>query len=101
MDNRIKLKQLRIGTTKLRHGGSTERDNWKTPNEYGAADERHSFFIYKNMDTIRIETRTIKKVLYRIDPEAPKDEEFIEHINMLLLLMEQEQKKRDCRNGRT
>lgn len=60
-----------------------------------------AFLYIKNMDTIRIETRTIKKVLYRIDPEAPKDEEFIEHINMLLLLMEQEQKKRDCRNGRT
>lgn len=60
-----------------------------------------AFLLIKNMDTIRIETRTIKKVLYRIDPEAPKDEEFIEHINMLLLLMEQEQKKRDCRNGRT
>tara|TARA_R110002012_G_scaffold99955_1_gene238180 strand:- start:349 stop:606 length:258 start_codon:yes stop_codon:yes gene_type:complete len=59
-----------------------------------------AFLYIKNMDNIRIETRTIKKVLYRIDPEAPKDEEFIEHINMLLLLMEQEQQKRDRRNGR-
>lgn len=50
------------------------------------------------MDNIRIETRTIKKVLYRIDPEAPKDEEFVEQINMILLLMEQEQKKQDRRN---
>lgn len=49
---------------------------------------------------MRIETRTIKKVLYRIDPEAPKDEEFVEEINMILLLMEQEQKKQDRKNGR-
>jgi len=49
---------------------------------------------------MRIETRTIKKVLYRIDPEAPKDEEFVEEINMILLLMEQEQKKHDRKNGR-
>ena len=48
------------------------------------------------MDNIRIETRTIKKVLYRIDP----DEEFVEQINMILLLMEQEQKKQDRKNGR-
>lgn len=49
---------------------------------------------------MRIETRTIKKVLYRIDPEAPKDKEFIEQINMILLLMEQEQKRKDQKNGR-
>jgi len=49
---------------------------------------------------MRIETRTIKKVLYRIDPAAPKDKEFIEQINMILLLMEQEQKKQDRKNGR-
>jgi len=42
-----------------------------------------------------IDTRIIKKVLYRIDPEAKKDEEFVESINMILLLMEQEQSKRD------
>jgi len=49
---------------------------------------------------MRIETRTIKKVLYRIDPEAPKDKEFIEQINMILLLMEQEQKRKDQKNGK-
>jgi len=49
------------------------------------------------MDNIRIETRTIKKVLYKIDPSAPKDEEFVQHINMLLLLMEQEQKRKDLK----
>ena len=49
---------------------------------------------------MRIETRTIKKVLYRIDPEAPKDKEFVEQINMILLLMEQEQKRKDQKNGR-
>ena len=48
----------------------------------------------------RIESRTIKKVLYQIDPEAPKDEEFVQHINHLLLLMQQEQEKKDRRNGR-
>tara|TARA_R110000744_G_scaffold67456_6_gene137571 strand:- start:1902 stop:2096 length:195 start_codon:yes stop_codon:yes gene_type:complete len=42
-----------------------------------------------------IDTRIIKKVLYRIDPGAKKDEEFVESINMILLLMEQEQAKRD------
>ena len=52
------------------------------------------------MDNIRIEAKTIKKVLYKVDPEAHKDEEFVQNINMLLLLMEQEQKKQDRRNGR-
>ena len=42
-----------------------------------------------------IDTRIIKKVLYRMDPDAKKDEEFVESIHMILLLMEQEQSKRD------
>ena len=42
---------------------------------------------------MKIETKIIKKVLYGIDPEAPKDKEFVQSINMFILLMEQEQKK--------
>jgi len=44
---------------------------------------------------VDIQTKVIKKVLYKIDPEAPKDEEFIESVNMILLLMEQEQHKQN------
>jgi len=49
---------------------------------------------------MRIETKTIKKVLYRIDPSAKMDEAFVENINMILLLMEQEQKKMDSKKIR-
>ena len=42
---------------------------------------------------MKIDTKIIKKVLYGIDPEADKDEEFVQSINMFILLMEQEQKK--------
>ena len=48
---------------------------------------------------VKIETKIIKKVLYRIDNAAKKDIEFIENINMILLLMEQEQKKSDKKLG--
>jgi len=47
------------------------------------------------MDNIRIETKTIKKILYKIDPSAAKDPDFVENINMILILMEQEQKRKD------
>jgi len=49
---------------------------------------------------MRIETKTIKKVLYRIDPSDKMDEAFVENINMILLLMEQEQKKMDSKKIR-
>ena len=49
------------------------------------------------MDNMRIETKVIKKVLYRIDPSAAKDPDFVENINMILLLMEQEQKRKDLK----
>jgi hypothetical protein len=49
---------------------------------------------------MRIETKTIKKVLYKIDPSAKMDEAFVENINMILLLMEHEQKKVDSRKTR-
>ena len=49
---------------------------------------------------MRIETKTVKKILYRIDPSAKMDEEFVENINMILLLMEQEQKKVDSKKIR-
>jgi hypothetical protein len=42
---------------------------------------------------MKIDTKVIKKVLFGIDPDAPKDEEFVQSINMFILLMEQEQKK--------
>ena len=42
---------------------------------------------------MKIDTKIIKKVLYRVDPEAPKDKDFVNNISMLILLMEQEQKK--------
>lgn len=48
---------------------------------------------------MKIETKIIKKVLYKIDNAAKKDIEFIENINMILLLMEQEQKKSDKKLG--
>ena len=44
---------------------------------------------------MKIDTKIIKKVLYRIDPSAKMDEEFVENINMILLLMEQEQSNKD------
>jgi hypothetical protein len=44
---------------------------------------------------MKIDTKIIKKVLYRIDPSAKMDEEFVENINMILLLMEQEQANKD------
>jgi len=40
-----------------------------------------------------IDSRVIKKVLYKIDPEAKKDEEFVESINMILHTMADEQIK--------
>lgn len=44
---------------------------------------------------MKIDTKIIKKVLYRIDPSAKKDEEFVESINLILYKMEQEQIKKD------
>tara|TARA_B100000795_G_C22495537_1_gene321926 strand:+ start:123 stop:338 length:216 start_codon:yes stop_codon:yes gene_type:complete len=44
---------------------------------------------------MKIDTKIIKKVLYKIDPTAKMDEEFVENINMILLLMEQEQSNKD------
>ena len=48
---------------------------------------------------MKIDTKIIKKVLYRIDNTAKKDIEFVENINTILLLMEQEQKKSDKKLG--
>ena len=42
---------------------------------------------------MKIDTKIIKKVLYRVDPDASKDKDFVNNISMLILLMEQEQKK--------
>ena len=42
---------------------------------------------------MKIDTRVIKKILYGIDPCAHKDPEFVETVNMWILLMEQEQVK--------
>jgi len=44
---------------------------------------------------MRIDTKIIKKVLYKIDDTAKKDVEFVENINMILMIMEQEQRKLD------
>ena len=44
---------------------------------------------------MKIDTRVIKKILYGIDPYAHEDSEFVENINMWILLMEQEQKKQN------
>tara|TARA_Y100001963_G_scaffold141037_1_gene208765 strand:+ start:492 stop:644 length:153 start_codon:yes stop_codon:yes gene_type:complete len=44
---------------------------------------------------MKIDTSIIKKVLYGIDPEARRDKEFIESINMFILLMEQKQKEKN------
>jgi len=44
---------------------------------------------------VKIDTRVIKKVLYGIDPYAHEDPEFVENVNMWILLMEQEQKKQN------
>ena len=50
---------------------------------------------------MKIDTKIVKKVLYRIDPSAKFDEDFVENINMILLLMEQEQvKQKRERSGR-
>jgi hypothetical protein len=40
-----------------------------------------------------IDTKIIKKVLYRIDPSAKMDEEFVESIHLILYKMEEEQTK--------
>jgi len=42
---------------------------------------------------MKIDTRVIKKILYGIDPYAHEDPEFVENVNIWILLMEQEQKK--------
>jgi hypothetical protein len=42
---------------------------------------------------MKIDTKIIKKVLYRIDNTAKKDVEFVESVNSILILMEQEQLK--------
>ena len=47
-----------------------------------------------------IDTRVIKKVLYKMDPDAKKDEDFVESINMLLHVMEDEQDKYTKKNNR-
>lgn len=44
---------------------------------------------------MKIDTKVIKEVLYGIDPTAKEDEEFIESINMFILLMEQKQKEKN------
>ena len=44
---------------------------------------------------MKIDTKVIKKILYRIDPCAHEDPEFVENVNMWILLMEQEQKKQN------
>jgi hypothetical protein len=44
---------------------------------------------------MKIDSKIIKKVLYRIDNTAKKDVEFIESINMILMVMEQEQLKQN------
>jgi len=48
---------------------------------------------------MKIDTKIIKKVLYRIDNTAKKDVEFVESINMILMLMEQEQHKKNKKCG--
>ena len=48
---------------------------------------------------MKIDTKIIKKVLYRIDNTAKKDVEFVESINMILMLMEQEQHKENKKYG--
>jgi hypothetical protein len=44
---------------------------------------------------MKIDTKVIKHIMYGIDPTAKEDEEFVESINVWVLLMEQEQKKRN------
>ena len=44
---------------------------------------------------MKIDTQVIKDVMYGIDPSAKEDQEFVDTINMWILLMEQEQKKRN------
>ena len=44
---------------------------------------------------MKIDTRVIKKILYGIDPCAHEDPEFVENVNIWILLMEQEQKKQN------
>ena len=48
---------------------------------------------------MKIDTKIIKKVLYRIDNTAKKDIEFVESINMILMLMEQEQHNKNKKYG--
>ena len=42
---------------------------------------------------MKIDTKIIKKILYKVDPEAEKDEEFVHNIAMLIHMMEDEQAK--------
>jgi len=44
---------------------------------------------------VKVDTRVIKKVLYGIDPCAHEDPEFVENVNIWILLMEKEQKKQN------
>ena len=49
---------------------------------------------------MQIDTKIIKKVLYKIDPSAKMDEEFVETINLILYKMEEEQLKVNKKNKR-
>jgi hypothetical protein len=42
---------------------------------------------------MQIDTKIIKKVLYKVDPSAKMDEDFVETINYILYKMEEEQAK--------
>lgn len=44
---------------------------------------------------MKIDTKVIKEVLYGVDPLAKEDEEFVESINMFILLMVQKQKEKN------
>ena len=44
---------------------------------------------------MKIDTKIIRKVLYRVDNTAKKDPEFLESVNMMVMLMEQEQLKQN------
>ena len=50
---------------------------------------------------MQIDTKIIKKVLYKIDPLAKVDEEFVETINLILYKMEEEQVKHDKKTKQT
>tara|TARA_R110002012_G_scaffold4382_2_gene20157 strand:+ start:2738 stop:2890 length:153 start_codon:yes stop_codon:yes gene_type:complete len=47
---------------------------------------------------MKIDTKVIKEVLYGVDPLAKEDEEFVESINMFILLMVQKQKEKNKKN---